>query len=171
MIVRRTEYKEIVFDSKSEAVFARTLDLAGIQWEYHPQTDGIHEWDFMAVDARGVETLVEYKPAMPTETYIDWITNTMRCNPKESIIVWGSPWDIEEKQRSEFSECCYVVYPIFSSFSKHGWGDFILHLDNGEDGAYSYRHDIGRMFGVTREHCNHAKSFRFDLRRQANANA
>jgi hypothetical protein len=32
MDAKKTEYKGIIFDSKFEAVFAKTLDLAGHQW-------------------------------------------------------------------------------------------------------------------------------------------
>jgi hypothetical protein len=42
----KTEYKRIIFDSKSEAVFARTLDLGGHQWIYHPPEHCGHVWDF-----------------------------------------------------------------------------------------------------------------------------
>ena len=43
-----TEYKGIRFDSKSEAVFARMLDLSGIQWEHsHPILHDGHSWDFL----------------------------------------------------------------------------------------------------------------------------
>lgn len=43
----KTEYKGIVFDSKSEAVFARALDLVGHEWAYHPSNHAGHEWDFL----------------------------------------------------------------------------------------------------------------------------
>jgi hypothetical protein len=43
----KTEYQGVVFDSKSEAVFARTMDMCGHQWFYHPTELGDHEWDFL----------------------------------------------------------------------------------------------------------------------------
>jgi hypothetical protein len=49
---RRTQYKGIVFRSKSEAVFARSLDLVGMPWRYEPfngldNPPGKHQWDFL----------------------------------------------------------------------------------------------------------------------------
>ena len=85
----KTEYKGIVFDSKSEAVFARAMDLAkghNYNWKYHPTKHpndimnsyflAAHEWDFgiytthtpspMCVPIE--ELYVEYKPKKPTDT-------------------------------------------------------------------------------------------------------
>lgn len=43
-----TEYRGVVFDSKSEAIFARALDLAGCRWLYHVYSKNhSHEWDFL----------------------------------------------------------------------------------------------------------------------------
>lgn len=43
-----TEYRGVRFDSKSEAVFARMLDLSGIPWEKtHPILHDGHSWDFL----------------------------------------------------------------------------------------------------------------------------
>ena len=93
----KTEYKRIIFDSKSEAVFARTLDLGGHQWSYHPPEHCGHVWDFLVfrvhMGNKSEQILVEYKPKMPTDTYVDELTNRMRHDPKESIVVWGNPWD------------------------------------------------------------------------------
>lgn len=185
MKVRPTEYKGIRFDSKSEAVFARTLDLSGHQWIYHPAAHCGHEWDFLvfrkpiqweqwafvgghryispfeAVSTPGA-VLVEYKPSEPTMTYVDWLTDSQRSDPFESVVVWGNPWS---KTDAAYSKCCYVCYPIFSSHSKYGWGDFIPNADNGENRAFSYRHLIDEIFtGITDEVAQQAKTYRFDLR-------
>jgi hypothetical protein len=44
-----TEYKGVRFRSKSEAVFARTLDLVvgrNLTWTYEPKGHKGHPWDF-----------------------------------------------------------------------------------------------------------------------------
>jgi hypothetical protein len=96
-IPRPTEYAGVRFRSKSEAVFARSLDLAGVKWLYEPfaqilNPPGDHSWDFLlfatAIKA-GMATwnqhkfhvpgatfyesdawFVEFKPARPNDTYL-----------------------------------------------------------------------------------------------------
>jgi len=189
----RTEYRGIVFDSKSEAVFARTLDLAGLKWKHHPGEHCGHPWDFfvwrwehtfeivhfdgsfdigdgcgsqagyepqMMGYHKPIGTLIEYKPSPPTATYIENLTEAMRANPMESVIVWGSPWN------GPFMGCSYVCYPIFTKHGRFGWGDFCQPADNGEDVPYSNRHEIGDMFGITEQMVQEAREYRFDLEHQ-----
>jgi hypothetical protein len=174
MIANKTEYKKIVFDSKSEAVFARTLDLAGHLWKYHPNEVCGHVWDFLVLRkiyldipgyARdGSEWIyIEYKPSMPTNTYLDNLTKKMRLDPMESIVVWGNPWDGVDKEIGGPQECCYRVYPIFCSYGKYGWGDFIRLADNGCGWPTSSMHTTWDVLGITEEMAQEAKKFRFDL--------
>jgi hypothetical protein len=163
MIARPTEYRGIAFDSKAEAVFARSMDLAGLSWIYHPSFACEHQWDFLVTDRRGVQTLVEYKPSMPTNTYVDWLTDMMRSHPHESVVIWGNPWDGVPEGVDGFGDCCYTVYPIFSSAGKFGWGDFIRLGDNGGDWPTSWRHDTFELFGLTDYEAQAAKLCRFDL--------
>jgi hypothetical protein len=174
---RPTEFRGVRYDSKGEAVFARALELAGNQWEYHPETPGEHNWDFR-VKPSGCwelfvksgqhgevlpfpETLVEYKPGPPTDTYIEELTNGMRPHPEESVIVWGSPWN----GPPDGYDCCYQVFPVFCSLdSKYGWGNFDRWADNGHELPISYRHRIDTIFGITEAIAQEAKLFRFDLR-------
>ncbi|WP_139276573.1 hypothetical protein [Spirulina major] len=163
----KTEYKGIVFDSKSEAVFARTLDLSGAEWEYHPQKKCGHLWDFLVLPyinaGHSVLTLVEYKPQMPTNTYVDNLTNKMRRDPFESIVVWGNPWDGIDGSIDGPQDCCYRIYPIFSSYGKYGWGDFIRMADNGGDFPTSYRHPTYEVLGIKEWMVQEAMTFRYDL--------
>jgi hypothetical protein len=51
-VARPTQYRKTWFRSKSEAVLARCLDLAGIAWVYEPfdgrdDAPGLHQWDFL----------------------------------------------------------------------------------------------------------------------------
>ena len=93
---RITQYKGTHFRSKSEAVFARCLDLGGALWAYEP-FDGKddppagHQWDFLAFVPRERTAIavcgnhcfssglhweewspwfIEYKPKMPTDAYL-----------------------------------------------------------------------------------------------------
>jgi len=73
-----TEYKGIVFRSKSEALVARAFDVeGGLSWLYEPQwlcdDDG---WipDFFGLfggdEKKYFPAVIEYKPSLPTETYL-----------------------------------------------------------------------------------------------------
>jgi hypothetical protein len=170
----KTEYCGVVFDSKSEAVFARCLNLAGHEWIYHPREHCGHEWDFLVFPRNYIfyrqtvrvggeyyhskseagflllkPMLVEYKPSMPTNTYVDNLTESMRQDPFESIVVWGNPWEGNDKSIDGPHDCCYRVYPIFSSCAKYGWG--------------SCRNLISKMLQITPEITEEAKYYRFDL--------
>jgi len=167
----KTEYKGVVFDSKSEAVFARTLHIAGLRYQYHPRSlismeeMGGHDWDFLVwLDNEPPNNFVyvEYKPKMPTMTYINNLTEKVRSRPVESIVVWGSPWN-GPPDKYFLPACSYVAYPIFSSFAKYGWGDFIPTADYGCNEPYSYRHEIGHMLGIKEWMAQEAREYRFDL--------
>ena len=85
MTARKTEYKGVVYRSKSEAMFSRwiELDLTGLdcEWgfEYEPAL-WVDSWqpDFLVWWVMPPEPvpvlnyrLIEYKPSLPTETCID----------------------------------------------------------------------------------------------------
>lgn len=183
---KRTEYKGIVFDSKSEAVFARTLDIGGHEWVYHPAEHCGHAWDFIVCPVhrssrlcsrvgghdyywqrphfRTPPMLVEYKPTMPTKTYVDNLTDQMRQDPLESVVVWGNPWDGVDKTLFGPTDCCYRVYPIFSSHQwAFGWGDFDPVSDSGNNLPVSYRHETLDVLGINESMAQEAKLYRFDL--------
>jgi len=198
----KTEYRGIVFDSKSEAVFARALDLADNYYAYHPGERCGHPWDFFVIRHmdKAVELkrfwdifnrhmtelieeeqrkkvfqdmiwqmgyrswLVEYKPKMPTNTYVDNLIKKMAKNPVESIVVWGNPWDGYDDYFEPLDpRCSYVAYPIFTRWGRYGWGDFIRLADNGSDQSFSYRHNLTEMLGITESIAQEAKDYRFDL--------
>lgn len=74
---RPTEYEGVVFRSKSEAMFARLLDMMNSDWAYEPDYMAVDGWlpDFVipAVEEHFhvILLVVEYKPSNPTETYIN----------------------------------------------------------------------------------------------------
>lgn len=149
MSARPTEYRGIVFKSKSEAVFARCLDLSPLvdDWIYEPKGFA-HAWDFGVQLTRymyywdepwprdiGWSALIEYKPTEPTMTYVNNLIEKVRDESQspqfgwQSYIVWGNPWSgppfkTTGKNRS------YVAYPVFArlqgeaALSRCGWGGF-----------------------------------------------
>lgn len=114
-----TEYKGIRFRSKSEACFAKYLDHyqkrprhAPMIWEYEPQPLTLEDGytpDFRLIWAMRSHlecSLIEYKPAMPTETYaiavltkLNILANSvaMECG---AWIVCGSFWDNSESMKA-----------------------------------------------------------------------
>jgi len=181
----KTEYKGIVFDSKSEAVFARALDLAGNEWFYHPGSHCGHDWDFL-VFSRQMEyarewssccgktfhsessfcngpvvkpSLVELKPSMPTRTYVDNLTQKMRDCPYESLVVYGSPWS----GITNYKNLIYSVYPIFSTYYKYGWGDYEPCASNGFPDPYAIEYCAFLMYGLSNDVVLEASKYRFDL--------
>lgn len=84
-----TEYKGIIFKSKSEAMYARYLDLLDmnyslltVAWIYEPKWAEVNGWtpDFYVIiilyprDKNRIKSIhefyIEYKPNEPTETYL-----------------------------------------------------------------------------------------------------
>ncbi|HET7237617.1 MAG TPA: hypothetical protein VFI76_01230 [Terrimicrobiaceae bacterium] len=84
-----TEYSGVVFRSKTEAIFARCLDLAGAPWTYEPlfmTCSGCHDepreyvpdfyvswprlWRPHSDDILCSSGIIEIKPSRPTETWI-----------------------------------------------------------------------------------------------------
>jgi hypothetical protein len=89
MTARKTEYRGVVYRSKSEAMFARWLELvlqaesecsnACFGFEYEPRLE-VDRWtpDFLVWEVTPPEpfpamryTLIEYKPSRPTDTYVE----------------------------------------------------------------------------------------------------
>lgn len=184
----KTEYMGTVFDSKSEAVFARVLHVLGHEYVYHPSEHCGHEWDFlvfrkpmfvkrhfatvggerylskMKYHDNPPPILIEYKPSAPTQIYINNLIQKTSEKPIESVLVWGSPW-AGIQNIGLATDLSYVVYPIFTKHNRFGWGDFCQAADNGDDIPYSFRHMFHEMFGCDSEaDIQDALKYRFDLR-------
>lgn len=192
---RLTEYSGTVFDSKCEAVFARSLDIVGHEWYYHPVEHCGHEWDFLVFPknrhhcrrsfytgkrefrSQRYDTpcdfnrpmLIEYKPSTPTFTYINELIDKTSDCPVESIVVFGNPWKGIDHglYQGHCKPCSYRCFPIFSSFSKYGWGNFCMMSDSNwtqkKEQPVSGTHCIYELLGITEEIAQQAKEFRFDL--------
>lgn len=117
-----TEYKGILFRSKSEAVFARAMDLSGFrQWKYEDDlcrfedAHASYQADFLlnpvlTIDSTRFEAnlhcafaplVIEYKPSEPTDAYRDFITSMYRQHAEQRnfaslVLFWGSPWDRDQ---------------------------------------------------------------------------
>lgn len=161
---RPTEYAGTRFRSKSEAVFARCLELSGYAWEYEPGEVAGHKWDFL-IDRRHLcgryrerFVFIEYKPSEPTRSYVESLTERMRHCPVESLLVYGSPWN---PVNFPLPGDCYITYPIFTHDGKYGWGDFEQHGDNGEDFLCSHRHDDSL---AVNKYAFDAMEYRYDLK-------
>lgn len=103
-----TRFNGVLFRSKSEAIFAAALnEMPNAIWQYEPVLSGFaSSIDFMVIGTDHLAevwvSLVEYKPSLPTDDYIerrcaeyqkylsskDW--SAAIC--KRFSIVYGSPW-------------------------------------------------------------------------------
>lgn len=120
-----TEYVGITFRSKSEAIFARALDLMGFWWEYEPepfQTGDLWIPDFLVVSQQARRKiglwLFEYKPSAPTNAYMGQMRNrAIELNPFMRgmwiYVIYGSAfnndfggfeWNAEESRFDHMQE-------------------------------------------------------------------
>jgi hypothetical protein len=179
-----TEYRGVCFDSKSEAVFARLLDLNGIEWVYaHPINHHGHQWDFLiwSWDAntflaspdgadgnfepyvklvRTRPLLIELKPSPPTVAYMRKLSRRLGEHDQHEsrMIVYGNPWQdgVLCKTFGHTSECTY-----FASLLTNGqWSEFSPLA--GSLGDSLLTQDFGYGFD-SRAKLLQARSYRFDL--------
>lgn len=148
---KETEYKGVVFRSKSEALLARSFDLIGGLWEYEPSqycTKDNDTWtpDFrlvLKIDHYLYEYVVEYKPSVPTKTYVTRLLNNYRSyylrhdwTAPSLLLICGSFFD-EKKERFIYesmpgdTDLGYFMHErlFFSSWNKAN--DYRFDLANG----------------------------------------
>jgi len=123
---RITEYKGVVYRSKSEAMFARWLELAygdeiGSGFIYEPKGYSVGRWnpDFLLWFVTNPKSnphselnfpviyrsIIEYKPSIPTETYVQEFYN--RCS---NIIAKFKSSGVAEISSFDFTLCYGSVY-------------------------------------------------------------
>jgi hypothetical protein len=153
-----TEYSGVVFRSKTEAVFARCLDLARVPWKYEPafmtQTGEQKEWvpDFCVMwprewramtDGEIAATLLEIKPSKPTQAYICSVEDLFdRCMlPLVGVSGWLS-------------------WAIVCDFWESRRGAIVGKAFSGSDGVCN---ELSRYLGTVLEHVQDARRYRFDL--------
>ena len=184
---RPTEYKGIRFRSKSEAIFARTLDLVVPQfhqWEYEPNQNSngkhSHDWDFEIGDDRCPccpyrIILIEYKPSKPSDTYVKTLTekireSTLKRNQLEnnlgrrtkvcfdSFIAWGNPFS-GPPLFDEYSVNGSCSY-VFMPLFANFWQhhDFDVHRESSSSEC-----SARLVLGITEPVVQEAMKYRFDL--------
>lgn len=144
------------FDTVNDAIFAKTLDLAGFWWTYSPNED----FNFIICPTGLTLPLqscifIAYKP-IASMFDVELLTDKLRSHPVESILVWGEATD-----KPRWQHCSYITYPIFSSFWKYGWGDeegrrFDPLIDNGRNAPYSTIHRTEDVLGINQSLVNRA---------------
>ncbi len=165
---RPTQYKGVRFRSKSEAVFARCMDLAGALWVYEPfdgkqHSPGAHQWDFLSFMPRdrtsiavydnhcffpGIDWeewepwLIEYKPQRPTDAYVSDL--------QARVNQWSS---------TTYLACDANIAIIFGSPWKSGYYEVIWLLINGKTPPREIPHKLEKLSS----HVSSALSYRFDL--------
>ena len=168
-----TEYKRIKMRSKSEAIFARCLDLtcgSGSENEpsfiYEPNTINNQfslgrSWDFLVFrEWNGVRIaiLIELKPSLPTDTYVEKIRSIAATDVKRFltceiakecelaiVLIHGSAWS---KVRSPYS-----IEVLSSSVS-----------------LARQLQSLEKWLGINSKTLESASAYRFDLHAKANAN-
>jgi len=122
-----TSYSGQNFKSKSEAIFARWLDLCEVTWEYEPLHYSFESYvpDFQVVyKTKGkklLQLLIEYKPCDPSPMYLhkfnnyvcylDKVNHSMATIP---LIVYGNLFESPVKLMD-------IAY-YSENLSKHIWG-------------------------------------------------
>ncbi len=100
---KETEYLGTRFRSKSEAIFARAMDLAHpkIVWTYEPTISDYKNYttDFY-VQLNDCGFCIEYKPSMPTETYVTNLAKQTASSSFPLLVVSFSAFD---DTQTEFS--------------------------------------------------------------------
>lgn len=150
-----TDYQGVRFRSKSEAIFARAMDLAGIWWEYEPDTFRLgsffdrYRWvpDFL-VCARFTEScgkpglenyIIEYKPSVPSDTYFSKLAGCARA-----IVPPG-------KIRIPFLVIAVDVFGDPEGMRQWRW-------DHN-----TWRSEVRTNISFIKQHIKSARNYRFDL--------
>jgi len=104
-----TDYRGTRFRSKSEAIFACAMDLAGYkEWEYEPK--GSVAVDFVVqLPERNMSLAIEYKPSEPTAAYLEGRVK-IKHDADAYIVFSGSPYKEE------------AGYKLSSVHPLCGWG-------------------------------------------------
>lgn len=156
-----TEYSGVVFRSKTEAIFARCLDLANAPWTYEPlfmTCSGCHDepreyvpdfyvswprlWRPSPEDVLCSSGIIEVKPSRPTETWMKRALDDYRATTQWAVkgmaplYVYFNLWDDPE---------ALLLSSDMSTMSKE------------EENPMTY------LVEFLLEHWDEAKSYRFDL--------
>jgi hypothetical protein len=98
---RPTEYKGVVFRSKTKAIYACAFASIGFLWQYEPfRYNDLPGPDFLLAWQSEQQTIVmavaEVKPRRPNDTYIESLKKSIRDyggSCKNRLLIFGSPFD------------------------------------------------------------------------------
>ena len=97
-----TDYAGTRFRSKSEAIVARAMDLADIEWVYEPDEFDGYTPDFSVnLSVPGwsclpLSYLIEYKPSKPSDAYMENLGKKIITDPYDGFFVlYGSQYKKE----------------------------------------------------------------------------
>jgi hypothetical protein len=145
---RKTEYCGVQFKSKSEAIFARALHILGYLWAYEPEhLRWINGYvpDFI-VSHLFSNTIIEYKPKMPTATYIENMKSISYEICREHgipfIIVVIDPYNCSDDNEIEIIQ----LWPEnYKSWTKSAFHRTKNNLKKAISQAMEYRYDLERV--------------------------
>jgi len=172
---RPTEYAGVTFRSKSEAIFARFIDLktkGSAKWVYESKninrmTGERFNPDFMffyATDCKRyhVAVVIEYKPAIPTDTYIEEFFNLKCKNVQKNM----RSFDVAPEIHCVDFYSGFNKYIIFNN-PHFFWEDEIeipLLYSDGVRTTEKIHWNVTDVTGENDLDINAAKSHRFDLK-------
>ncbi len=152
---RPTEYNGITFRSKSEAIFARGLDINGCYWEYEPSNyklDDGYVPDFIVTSEEAGIILIEYKPKQVTNTYFNSLEKKAPIclydrfgMADDFLFIIGSPFNNDAVEIHYLSSC--DPDSVTGLYTNHS---FVI---------TNYDHELDFLFS----HWDEAKKYRFDL--------
>jgi len=128
-IPRVTEYKGVVFRSKSEACLAKYFEDYRFLWSYEPKEFSVGNYTpdfsicFKATDGSLPRFIVEYKPSEPTMTYMEGRANDLRHLTERYmipfVVLCGSFFESEDECQTKA-----YIFKIGSSdiaHTRNGW--------------------------------------------------
>ena len=155
---RQTEYKRVVYRSKSEAMFAACLDYMGVRFEYEPEWLRVGNWipDFAIFGNypgyRWNLWVVEYKPADPTSQYLD----EMEGNFRKLSERFPDLFTLAAVMCGSMFESCLARHVAWrfqdGEFSQVQWQQLMPQFVSNDalDYAHSVRFDLGQPRGYYR---------------------
>ena len=147
---RPTEYEGQLFRSKTEAVFARSLDLASVAWDYEPsglKIDDGYVPDFLAPEnilGALVAMVIEIKPSTVTPQY-------------------RREW---EDRAEEMVGRCGIIpmsFLLIEGWHYGGVVPFVTTLIDGETDSFLIGDRPEGFVSWVHSHASEASSYRFDL--------
>lgn len=175
----RTEYKGVTYRSKTEAIFARCLDLAGFNQEYEPDCLRLglsYQPDFLAgknTFPHARNAIIEVKPSMPTRSYLDNLFHKMykqKPYPIEETFkyIYGGKFDFSLAIFNPFDRQFDVICPTADGLKWNSHKEFVGWCPGRFKAAVNGEmrwHDnyADHILAAMHLHSAEAMKYRFDL--------